>query len=340
MGYSEYPHFYSEDDDMHEFIHMYRELVDKYSGTLESIRALDVRLTQYQNDMNARIANLIDVVIPEKVSSAVELEMRQYEAELSTIRENIETLETELSTLNTKVDNNDIKVRALIQAEVTALEDKILELREEVLQELESAIESVNDKISGVNGRIDSLSELMEAEDSRIESKIDHFIANFEIHEEATLIRAKAYTDERCDELKDMINELQPVTAKKRCKWLWDYGCNFGGYNVMQWYNDTSIGVQKWHDTKFSWIDWYVRGREIWSFFDRCRFMFSPVSGRFVNVRTVVLELITIIKGKRALTAQEYEDLALSAGEYDSMNISGFDYDWNGKEVIDAHKGD
>lgn len=327
MGYSEFPHFFTEDDDMHEFIHMYQELVSKYSGTLESIKALDARLTKYENDMNSRIANLIDVVIPEKVSSAVELEMRHYEDELRDIRNSIGLLETELGTLNSKVDLNDTRIRNRITAEVSVLEGKILELREEVLTELNSAIETVNTRITEVQ-------ESLQAEDERIESKLDHFIANFEVHERATLLKAKEYTDEQCNELRDMINELQPVTARKRCKWLWDYGCNFGGYSAIQWYNDTTVTAGMWHETQFTCVDWYVRGRELWNFFDRCRFMFSPISGRFVNVRTVLLELITKLKWNKALTAEAYEKLNISAETYDDGNISGYEYDWNGKEIL------
>lgn len=59
MGYSEFPNWDSASLDYHELIGLYKETRDKYNGTLQEIRALDERLTAYEQNVDSRISDAV-----------------------------------------------------------------------------------------------------------------------------------------------------------------------------------------------------------------------------------------------------------------------------------------
>lgn len=59
MGYSEFPNWDSASLDYHELIGLYKETRDKYHGTLQEIRALDERLTAYEQNVDSRISDAV-----------------------------------------------------------------------------------------------------------------------------------------------------------------------------------------------------------------------------------------------------------------------------------------
>lgn len=59
MGYSEFPNWDSASLDYHELIGLYKETRDKYNGTLNEIRALDERLTAYEQNVDSRINDAV-----------------------------------------------------------------------------------------------------------------------------------------------------------------------------------------------------------------------------------------------------------------------------------------
>ena len=60
-------------------------------------------------------------------------------------------------------------------------------------------------------------------------------------------------------------------------------------------------------------------------------YMFSPISGTWVPVRSVVSQLAAFhLVG---MTAAAYDALSLTAAEYDAKNITAYDYDANGVTI-------
>ena len=59
MGYSEFPNWDSASLDYHELIGLYKETRNKYEGTLREIRALDERLTAYEQNVDSRINDAV-----------------------------------------------------------------------------------------------------------------------------------------------------------------------------------------------------------------------------------------------------------------------------------------
>jgi hypothetical protein len=62
-------------------------------------------------------------------------------------------------------------------------------------------------------------------------------------------------------------------------------------------------------------------------------YMYSPFTGEYVPITTVINELAFLHRSD-ALTAAEYDALSLTAADYDAEDITAYDYDWNGKTIL------
>lgn len=311
MGYSEFPHslYGRVDDDMHELIALYKQLTGKYDGTLNRITEVSNRLDGYITDMNSQIRNIEQNVIPDAVNKSVENATNAFSEAIAKIRNDIRLLSTELERIDAKIDNSfsifetnmrnlEISLRALIDA---------LELR------MNTGLDAIRDTISQT--------------ENRLNLRISEIYADMIVRDNATYFRAKQYMDRQIEHIHDALDKINVEIDKASIKWVWDNGCNFGGYSAIEWYNDTVLTAGIWNKMKFTAVDWYVRGREVTGFFDRRNYMFSPVSGKYRSLKNVINEICEELK-VNGITAGEYEALKISAGDYDKFGLKAGEFDW------------
>lgn len=62
--------------------------------------------------------------------------------------------------------------------------------------------------------------------------------------------------------------------------------------------------------------------------------MINPITGVYEDVRYVVNDIVSYFHTNDALTAAEYDGLALDADTYDNYEISAYDYDFSGKTIL------
>lgn len=63
-------------------------------------------------------------------------------------------------------------------------------------------------------------------------------------------------------------------------------------------------------------------------------FMFSPISGKLVFWKDMILEMVNKFHRTDSLTAENYDSLQLQAGGYDGQQISAEEYDFHGKNFV------
>lgn len=100
MGYSEFPNWDSASLDYHELIGLYKETRDKYHGTLQEIRALDERLTAYEQNVDSRISDA--------VQGALNIYKQSVEASINQRFRAIEQI------INNRLSEQDDKINAFI----------------------------------------------------------------------------------------------------------------------------------------------------------------------------------------------------------------------------------
>lgn len=63
-------------------------------------------------------------------------------------------------------------------------------------------------------------------------------------------------------------------------------------------------------------------------------YMYSPITGEYMDVRDVVNQMVTYFHSQNALMASEYDVMELTASAYDAEQITAYDYDFNGKNLL------
>lgn len=324
--YSEFPHSDYDRRDMSELICMVEKLRNNYAGTLTEINNVRKRLDEYEANMN------------KKAEQAVANAMVQYNARIDRLVEDITRIERAANDLRNYVDEQDNTITALLRVQIDNVNATIANEISLVKSIINNQVEEINNRLERLDKKIccvrTELLTKIEMQNNRIDHINESTYADMIVRDTATLKKANDYTNTEIDRLQKAIDDLKLSTDTESIRWLWDNACNFGGYNAYQWYMDTSITAQEWSDTKFTALDWYIRGRELFHWFDRRTFMFSPVSGRRLPVQIVLYELANVLK--EALTGSEYEKLLITAGQYDSKKLTGYQYDWYGKEQLNV----
>lgn len=319
MGYSEFPSTNYNADDMSEFICVYKKLLGNYEGTLKKISDLTVRLNNYEKNMDAYLYELRYTYVPNAVKDALTKEMVQYQNELNAIRQSISTLSSTVEQLSIREDQRFAELTTSIAQLDNKMQLQVVQLQKQIENVQNQLMKTIQDTATTINGRIDRLQ------------------AEMIVRDTATLDQAKAYTDSKISDVMHIIDQIKVEIDKASIRWLWDHAVNFGGYTAQQWYEDVTITADMWHDKEFSCIDWYIRGREVFHWWDRRNMMFSPVTGKWVDIRQAIYEICNVLK-PAGITAQEYEELQITAQEYEKLQITGFEYDWYGKEKLNVFK--
>lgn len=63
-------------------------------------------------------------------------------------------------------------------------------------------------------------------------------------------------------------------------------------------------------------------------------YMYSPITGEYMDVRDVVNQMVTYFHSQNALMASEYDVMELTASAYDAEQLTAYDYDFNGKNLL------
>lgn len=175
---------------------------------------------------------------------------------------------------------------------------------------LDWLIETVNE----VNKTVDDIKEQFSKIKILTEDEINQLIATsinkydvtihqvIETSKKSAIDASKTYTDAQNLIIRDLISSscAEILEASK------NYSINL--YNQMKDYVDAKF------------IDY--------------NFMYSPISGKYEDVRVVLRDVITTFHKANSLTASEYDALQLTASAYDAHNLTAVDYDFNGKTLL------
>lgn len=298
MGYSEYPHANLEDTDFRELIHLYREVRDKYDGTLQAITALDKRLTAYEADVNGRI------------NGAVESAMTTYKGIVQTeMDRRFANIEQTIANKFREFDSRINKFISDTDSELTHFETTMYDNYTELSR--------------NVNNRIDKIAELQVESTNNMSNSILNWA-------DVMLDTIQQVSDKFEDEINNLLASL-PLEIDS-ISWLWDYAVNYDGFTAYEWYN-FPVTCEQWNESGITCADWYTSGKHVFDWYDNQRKFFSPLSGEWSSAGEVVVELCSKLM-VNSLTAGEYDAMKITADEYDTKFISCTEYDWMGDLII------
>lgn len=209
------------------------------------------------------------------------------------------------------------------------------QLSSEIYRQLQQALAEINTSLGDISGRLETLrSEVIR---NRIYAH-NETVAYFDL--------ANDFTDAKIQELINSIPDLTTVNVFNPVRGevtniqtavddLYELG-RAEGLMALE-YDSLGLTASQYDALELTAIEYDQYGRyylEQYGFIKNpFHYMTSPFTGEEVTLQTVINELVSLHKDD-ALTADEYDTLAIDADYYDSLLLSANDYDWHGKTLV------
>ena len=324
----EFPNTNFYNSDLRELISMYKKLVEDY----DSIKAM------------------------------IEESVRDYESLISDnkeIHQQMNSIETKMSQLEKTIIT---EVNAVVDSKVGSAVKYLEEENQKLFQEVATYVANINMDISGLRTYIDKVINNM---DNKLVNTTDVLKTYSDSGDKKVLEYVNAETDRIEQQIKDIKiyqgEIVDPVDEEQKS--IQDTVNNMF-YNLKSWalravdFSRVGITAEEYDKIGISaWsydflAKWYVREKRnvveqvmkiVNGLNDRIDYVidlvdsrtkaYSPVSGRFVQLRDLCYELAQLMRGE-ALEAVEYDSIEITAEEYDNKEISAYVYDWFGRLVL------
>ena len=249
--------------------------------------------------------------------------MNTHKVEYEELQRRVSALENEIESFETEINN---RFYTLDQ-----------ELRSDIDNQIAQIIAQVNAKLQEVDLALRDL-----------ENKFNQFKTETRNLVIQYYNLGKAYTDFKIEELINSLPELTTVyvfnpikgrvtTLQETINDLYDLGRPDA--LTAKEYDDLELTASEYDALEITAIDYDLYARklleELGILKDSWHYMYSPFTGEYVTLQTVITELSELHKDESgAITASEYDALELTASDYDDLLISAYDYDWIAKTIL------
>ena len=247
--------------------------------------------------------------------------MEQHKIEYAELLTRVEHLENEIGTFEDQINARFVQLDGELRADI---DTKIAE----VLQTVNAAIAQIDVELS----------------------KIRNELNQFKIETNNLVIRyyylGKDYTDFKIQELIDSLPELTTVyvfnpikgeitTLQEAINDLYDLGRPYA--LTAKQYDELNLTAAEYDALEITALDYDLYGYQIMEQMglikNKWNYMYSPFTGLYVPLSTVITELSELHKAD-AITAAEYDALEIEANDYDALEISAAVYDFSAKTIL------
>lgn len=313
----------------------YNDSLSYYQNLLIFIEKLN-QLTKELHDFETNIENIVNEKIQENIANIlaqIEETKTQLETEISRLKE-----ETEL-----RFDNLETELQEKFVELSTEVNDRIIQLTTTINQQ----INELSMEMIGVKNMFDTYTnqtnQNIDEQFQNIREMVNDLIANYN-GDRITVINPiyASYTS-----LNQALDDLQKAST-------WNQGLTALEYRNLQ------LTAKEYQDMNITAFMYRYKGRDL--FFDRLflspvyrkieeierkvnlklteienivntnLFVYDPWTGERNSLYNIVLKLVDL--HKKAITAEEYDNLQLTAEEYDAKLLTAEDYDFKAKDLL------
>ena len=299
-------------------------ITNKYPYTDFHEMNLDWLLTNYQ-------------AIIDKLNETIEW-CNNHQGEYEEALARLEAVENEIYTFEQQIRDAFERLEQQITADV---ELALAEIRTEVTAAIRQMQQEVTQQLADFVEEFQRLKSEVQAEINRLLGIVNRAIADLQNQLQANNEFVFAYVEDRLEEFRALIPDYENIYVYNPYRGrvthlqdaindLYSVACIWG-LTAAQ-YDSLGLTADEYDNMNLSAIEYDTLGFKL-LYKDPDLYMFSPFTGRMESLKTVILSLVGLHR-EDALTAQEYDDLALDADAYDAYQVEAFDYDFSGKTIL------
>lgn len=287
------------------------ERLNEFTGDYESY--VQEQLKPFTNRLSVMEARLNDV------ETAVDVKIAQLEQNVTTaIKDNQTYVNSTVTDLRDYVNNTDKELRTYVANSIT-------DITANVDTKLDAAIKQMETYVTGeISKQLSIIFEYIDRHNDDLKvwvtATLDKFLQDLPKNDIIVINPITGVVDT----LQNALNALANA-----CKW--------NTLNCNEW-DALQLTVNEFDSklmTAYS-VDWMSREKLLphkWAY------MYSPFSGLWVSIESVVNELANFHKASPvdgAITAEDYDKANLTAKAYDDLSITAYEYDWHARRYINV----
>lgn len=261
--------------------------------------------------------------------------MKEIESEVENLLSWMNTHKEEYKEINRRVSNLERKIDAFEREIERRFQDLKTELSEEIYTQIQTALSEINRLLGDMSSQIASLrsdlsraildlDSLMMANDEYIKEYIEARLQIF-IDSIPDLTTVHVFNPVRGEDtdIQTAINDLYEIGRSEAL--------------TAAEYDAIGLTASEYDALDLTALEYDMYGLYL---IERAgyiknpfHYMSSPFTGEYVPLEVVISELAALHRDD-ALTASEYDALAIDADYYDALDLSAYDYDWHGKTLV------
>lgn len=300
MSYSEFPHAHYFEHDNHQILILVEKLESEYAEILEKARKAESDASSAVNKVDSYMTT-IDARITQQVNTAVDQATRLLKNDFQNLNNKFNEIQNKFDVLRGQVTQSENKINSVAEKLQSDLDTFKFEIRAEVAKRLAKTESTVTDKVQALD-RLTATRMLELSE--QIVLAMNMVKESDEAYTDTAL--SKHYTDidnmvtTRIDAIKDIIQEVKDSQIYNHVGWLWNNLCNMGGFTAIEIYEYGDFNVDMWNVSAITCEEWFVSGKQKLGY--NTGRMFDNMSGRFVDIGTVVHELVNLLNAQGIIT--------------------------------------
>lgn len=300
MSYSEFPHAHYFEHDNRQILILVEKLESEYAEILEKARKAESDASSAVNKVDSYMTT-IDARITQQVNTAVDQATRLLKNDFQNLNNKFNEIQNKFDVLRGQVTQSENKINSVAEKLQSDLDTFKFEIRAEVAKRLAKTESTVTDKVQALDRltatRMLELSEQIVLAMNMVKDS-DKAYTDSALSKHYTDIENMVTT--RIDAIKDIIQEVKDSQIYNHVGWLWNNLCSMGGFTAIEIYEYGDFNVDMWNVSGVTCEEWFVSGKQKLGY--NTGRMFDNMSGRFVDVGTVVHELVNLLNAQGIIT--------------------------------------
>lgn len=125
------------------------------------------------------------------------------------------------------------------------------------------------------------------------------------------------------------------VTVQEAINELYENTSRYRAITAAE-FDGLGLTAQEYDDLNITAWDFDTRGLDVLPIVDTLHNMFSPFTGIWSSLQTVINEIVDFSDRAHSITAEDFDAAELTAEEYDDLEIYAYTYDFNAADIIGA----
>ena len=256
------------------------------------------------------------------------------------IKRNLQDYINQLNQLVSEVHSLENRVDATLQSYDERLNQEIANINQQFVYLTNNLNQYLASEIARIDGEIAADRAEMRNEFLRIDRQLREALAMIDGRFEAFKREINYLLQDFLDKLPESFYVVSPftgqlITVQDAVDELYENGTRFRAITAGE-FDSLGLTAQEFDDLELTAWEFDMYGLDYLPVRDPKHHMYSPFTGLWSTLQTVINEIIDFSDRAHSITAGDFDAAELTAGEFDALDMYAYTFDFNAADIIGA----